>query len=160
MLDVILGCCLLATAAGAAEFRHIGDFVVRSRIKVAEDHAIPTAIKPLRLSAFTDGITVRISTTGDVEQASEYTIYRSDGIGRQQGENGALEVLPGVQARSEKGNILRQLRLTERTLTITSFPGVSNQVIVTHAVAVPPPKARIAEPAALHQPEKPTDGDR
>jgi hypothetical protein len=157
---LILGCCFLATAAGGAEFRHIGDFVVRSRIKVAEDHAISTAIKPLRLSAFTDGITVRISTTGKVDEASEYTIYRSDGIGRQQGQNGALEVLPGVQASSEKGNILRQLRLTERTLTITSFPGVSNQVIVTHAIAVPPPKARVAEPSALATPEEPPTEDR
>jgi hypothetical protein len=54
-------------------------------------------------------------------------------------------VVPGVQARSEKGGILRQLRLTERSLTITSFPGVSNQVIITHAVVVSPPKAIPAE---------------
>lgn len=60
---VILG--LLLGAAQAAEFRHIGDFIVRSRIKVTESHAVPTTIKPLRLSAFTDGITVRISTSGD-----------------------------------------------------------------------------------------------
>ena len=142
----ILALLLAATTAGAAEFRHIGDFIVRSRIKVAEDHAVPTTIMPLRLSAFTDGITVRISTTGDVDNASQYKIYRSDGIGRQQGENGALEVVPGVQASSEKGGVLRQIRLTERTLTLTTFPGVSNQVIITHAVAAPPPKARPAEP--------------
>ncbi len=138
----ILGFLLIAVStAAAAEFRHIGDFVVRSRIKVTEDQAKPTTIKPLRLSVYTDGITVRISTTGEVENSSEYKIYRSDGIGRQQGEGGALEVVPGVQARSEKGGVLRQIRLTERTLTLTSFPGVSNQIIVTHAVAASPPKA-------------------
>lgn len=137
---------LAASAIQAAEFRHIGDFAVRSRIKIVENQAFPTTIKPLRLSAFTDGITVRISTTGDAENASEYTIYRSDGIGRQQGQNGALEVIPGVQASSDKGGVLRQLRLTERTLTLTSFPGVSNQVIVTHAVAIAPPKAVPADP--------------
>lgn len=142
----IIGLLVAATFAGAAEFRHIGDFAVRSRLKIAEDQAFSTSIKPLRLSAFTDGITVRISTTGDPENASEYKIYRSDGIGRQQGENGALEVVPGVQASSEQGGVLRQLRLTERTLTLTSFPGVSNQVIITHAVAIAPPKAVPAEP--------------
>ncbi len=142
----IIGLILSTAAADAGEFRHIGDFAVRSRIKIAEDQAFPTTIKPLRLSAFTDGITVRISTNGDVDNASEYEIYRSDGIGRQQGENGALEVVPGVQASSEKGGVLRQLRLTERTLTLTIFPGVSNQVIVTHAVAIAPPKAVPAEP--------------
>ncbi|MCH7227156.1 hypothetical protein [Haloferula sp. A504] len=143
---VILFTLLAATAIQAAEFRHIGDFAVRSRIKIVEDHAFPTTIKPLRLSAFTDGITVRISTTGDPENASEYTIYRSDGIGRQQGRNGALEVIPGVQASSDKGGVLRQLRLTERTLTLTSFPGVSNQVVVTHAVVIAPPRAVPADP--------------
>ena len=142
----IISALLAATAIQAAEFRHIGDFAVRSRIKVVESQAFPTTIKPLRLSAFTDGITVRISTTGDAENASEYIIYRSDGIGRQQGQNGALEVIPGVQASSDKGGVLRQLRLTERTLTLTSFPGVSNQVVVTHAVAIAPPKAVPADP--------------
>lgn len=136
----------LAACAGAAEFRHIGDFIVRSRIKVAEGKSMPTTIKPLRLSAFTDGFTVRLSTAGDPSSASEFRIYRSDGIGRQQSENGALEVIPGVQASSTKGGVLRQLRLTEKTLTLTSFPGVSNQIIITHATAAPPPKARPAEP--------------
>ncbi|MGB1129493.1 MAG: hypothetical protein ACPG4K_05545 [Haloferula sp.] len=127
--------------SSAAEFRHIGDFIIRSRIKVSSGQIIPTTIKPLRLSAFTDGITVRISAQGEVEQASEYEIYRSDGIGRQRTAGGALEVVPGVQAKAQKGGVLRQLRLTEDTLTITTFPGVSNQTVITYAVVAPPPKA-------------------
>ena len=136
---------ILATIApltgGAAEFRHIGDFIIKSRIKVSSGQITPTTIKPLRLSAFTDGITVRISTQGEVEQASEYQIYRSDGIGRQRTTGGALEVVPGVQATARKGGVLRQLRMTEDTLTITTFPGVSNQTVITYAVVAPPPKA-------------------
>jgi hypothetical protein len=140
LLITFLGC--LSTLTGsAAEFRHIGDFIIRARVKVCSGQVIPTTIKPLRLSAFTDGITVKISTEGAVEQASEYEIYRSDGIGRQRTTGGALEVVPGVQAMAQQGGVLRQLRLTEDTLTITTFPGVSNQTVITYAVVAPPPKA-------------------
>jgi len=141
-LTVIIAVAGLASLeAAAAEFRHIGDFIIKSRMKVSGGQIIPTTIKPLRLSAFTDGISVRVSTEGVVEQASEYLIYRSDGIGRQRTAGGALEVVPGVQATSQKGGVLRQLRLTGDTLTITAFPGVSNQTIITYAVVAPPPKA-------------------
>jgi len=132
---------LLIAAAGAAEFRHVGDFIVTSRLKIVRDQAFPVAIKPLRLSAFTDGISVRLSAEGEVEQSSEYKIYRSDGIGRQTSEGGALEVVPGVQALSEKAGVFRQLRMTQDSLTITTFPGVSDQTIVTHAVLAKPPAA-------------------
>ncbi|MGB6221988.1 hypothetical protein [Haloferula sp.] len=127
--------------AGAEEFRHIGDFIIKSRLKVTAGQVLPVAIKPLRLSAYTDGISVRISTSSDSESASDYTIYRSDGIGRQKSAGGALEVVPGVQATSEQSGIFRQLRLTQDSLTITTFPGVSDQIVVTHAQLAPPPKA-------------------
>lgn len=141
IIIVSLLACLAPLNGGAEEFRHIGDFIIRSRIKVSSGQIVPTTIKPLRLSAFTDGISVRISTEGTVDQASEYQIYRSDGIGRQRTKGGALEVVPGVQAKAQKGGVLRQLRLTEDTLTITTFPGVSNQTVITYAVVAPPPKA-------------------
>ncbi|MBB5352351.1 hypothetical protein HNR46_002596 [Haloferula luteola] len=130
-----------ALVAQAGDFRHIGDFTVQSRIKIAEGQVVRMPVEPLVLSAFTDGISVRISTEGDPSSASEYVIYRSDGIGRQRGNDGALEVLPGVQATCERGGVLRQLRLTEETLTITSFPGISNQTVIIHAVMSSPPRA-------------------
>lgn len=142
--------------AKAEDFRHIGDFTIQSRIKVAEGKVIRMPVEPLVLSAFTDGMSVRLATAGAPESASEYTIYRSDGIGRQRGEQGALEVLPGVQATCQMGGVLRQLRLTEETLTITSFPGISNQTIIIHAVATAPPRAtpisQDEAPVGLHQP--------
>lgn len=140
-------------AAGAEEFRHIGDFIIKSRLKVTSGQVLPVAIKPLRLSAFTDGISVRISTSGDSDNASDYTIYRSDGIGRQKTSSGALEVVPGVQATSEQSGIFRQLRLTQESLTITTFPGVSNQIVITHAQLAPPPKAV----SVKHEDEKTAD---
>lgn len=135
----------LGGVAIAGEFRHVGDFMTESRLKVVESKTVMVATKPLRLSVYTDGITVRVSSEADVDQAAEYAIYRSDGIGRQRGENGALEVVPGVQAWTENAGVLKHLRLTLDSLTITSFPGVSNQTIVTHAV-VAAPRAIVATP--------------
>ena len=142
------------------EYRHIGDFVIQKRLKISGMKATPIAIKPLRLSVFTDGISVRISSTGDVDKASHYRIYRSDGIGRQTSEAGALEVVPGVQAVSEAGGVLRQLRLTEDSLTITQFPGVSNQITVTSAVVAPPPRAKPTSPSSPDESTATTHSDR
>lgn len=143
-----------APARGDDSFRHIGDFLIESRLKVIGGRVTPVAIKPLRLSAYTDGLSVRISTEGDSGQASEYEIYRSDGIGRQPSPGGALEVVPGVQAVAEHSGVFRQLRLTRDTLTITTFPGVSDQIVVTHAVLAPdgqpaPPRAIPVSEASL-----------
>lgn len=155
-LPRILAAVAVFGFAKAEDFRHIGDFTVCSRIKVAEGQVIRMPVEPLVLSAFTDGLSVRVSINGGSDSASEYTIYRSDGIGRQRGKDGALEVLPGIQGTSQKGGVLRQLRLTEETMTITSFPGISNQTVVIHAVATAPPRATPIEseenPVSLHQP--------
>jgi hypothetical protein len=47
-------------------------------------------------------------------------------------------VIPGLQASSQTGGVLRHLRLSRESLTITTFPGVSDQTIVSHAVAAEP----------------------
>jgi hypothetical protein len=149
---------LLLSAAvplAAAEFRHIGDFIVNSRLKICEGRVVKVPIKPFRLSAFTDGITVRLAPAGSPDEAAEYRIYRSDGIGRQRGTAGALEVIPGVQATSDQGGVLRQIRLTEETLTLTVFPGISNQTIITHAIAAAPPKANPAPSEVTRKDEEP-----
>jgi hypothetical protein len=153
LLQILAALLLAASPLAGAEFRHIGDFIVTSRIKIAEGRVVTVPIKPFRLSAFTDGISVRIAPAGESEDAAEYRIYRSDGIGRQRGKNGALEVIPGVQATSENGGVLRQLRLTEESLTLTIFPGISNQTVITHAVAAAPPKAVPAPPAVTRKEE-------
>ena len=141
---ILLGCL---GSAVAEPFRHIGDFAIHSKLKITGAQVVPVAIKPLTLSVYTDGLTVRISAADDSEHASEYEIYRSDGIGRQTSPGGALEVVPGVQAVAEKSGVFRQLRLTQDGLTITTFPGVSDQIVVTQASLVPPPQARPVEEA-------------
>ena len=129
-------------------FRHVGDYIVTSRLKITDAEVTRLAIKPFRLSVFTNGSEVRISTTGEEESAASFHVYRSDGIGRQAVRSAALEIVPGLQASSDQGGMLSHLRLTPACLTITRFPGVSNQTIVTHAVAAPQTTPTAAPQAA------------
>lgn len=134
---LFLAITLVAPSAADDGFRHFGDYLIRSRLKITGDRVTKVAIKPLRLSVSTDGVTVRVSTEGDDSSWSGYTIYRSDGVGRQSSPGGPLEVVPGIQATNDSGGAHRHLRLTRDTLTITVFPGISDQTIVTHATSTP-----------------------
>ena len=133
-----LGCLWLASGqwARADEFRHVGDYLLRSRVKFNGTRSIPIAIKPMVFHVFTDGVQVRITAEDDEEARTTFEIYRSDGIGSQKGPNGAIEIIPGVQALSRNDGLLRHLRLSREFLTITAFPGVSDQTVITHAIAV------------------------
>jgi len=105
---------------------------------------IPIPMKPLAFRVFTDGTIIKVSTEGDEDSGTTFEIYRSDGIGRQRVEGGALEVIPGLQATSKSGGMLRHLRLSKESMTITTFPAVSDQTIVSYAVAAEP---RTAQPS-------------
>lgn len=117
------------------DFRVFGDYIMDSRVKVTNGATQVMPIKPLRLRVFTDGISVRVQTEGDDSGHTSFKIYRSDGIGRQSEKNGAVEIIPGVQALSDQSGIVRHLRLSRETLTLTVFPGVSNQTIISTARA-------------------------
>lgn len=126
---------LMPPVAHAAEFKHFGDFLLQSHFKLTGDQMTPIPMKPIAFRVYTDGVKIRVSAEGNEEAHTTFDIYRSDGIGRQRKGAGALEVIPGVQAMSTTGGMLRQLRLTRESMTITTFPGVSDQTIVSHAVA-------------------------
>jgi|694.fasta_scaffold52389_3 hypothetical protein len=135
---VILVFAMLSVAGMAAEFRHVGDFLLSSHFKITGDKVTPVPMKPMAFRVFTDGIQIRITTADDNEASSSFDIYRSDGIGRLRKDGGALEVIPGVQAMSKHDGTIRHLRLSRESLTITTFPGVSDQTIVSHAIAAEP----------------------
>ncbi len=137
----------------AGEFRHVGDYLLKSRTKLTADRANPIEIKPLLLRVYTDGVEVRVTADKDEDARSTFEIYRSDGIGRQRSTGGALEVIPGVQAFSRNGGVFRHLRLTRESLTITMFPGVSDQTVVSYAVAVESTTPTPAKPVIPPKPE-------
>ena len=132
----ILLCCL--SVARADDFRHVGDFLLQSHFKLTAAKVTPIPMKPIAFRVFTDGVRIRVFAEGDEESHTTFEIYRSDGIGRQRHGSGALEVIPGLQATSQTGGVLRHLRLSRESLTLTTFPGVSDQTIVSYAVAAEP----------------------
>lgn len=134
----------LVAVINATEFKHVGDFLLQAQYKLTGQQmtAIPT--KPIAFRVFTDGIHIRITAEGDEEARTTFEIYRSDGIGRQRQGSGALEVIPGIQATSNVGGVLRHLRLSRESMTITTFPGVSDQTIVSHSIAAEP-KPEVAQ---------------
>jgi hypothetical protein len=126
----------------------MGDYVMHRQVKITgSGKVLEIPMKPLPLRVETDGVTVRVSTSAENDNWSTFTIYRSDGIGRQNTAGGPLEVVPGVQATSDTGGVHKHLRLTQDTLTLTVFPGVSDQTVITHARLAPPPSLN-KQPAA------------
>ena len=141
------------SSASAAEFKHVGDFLLQSHFKLTGDKATPVPMKPIAFRVYTDGVRIKVSAEGDDESHTTFEIYRSDGIGRQRSGRGALEVIPGLQATSHTGGVLRHLRLSRESLTITTLPGVSDQTIISHAVAAEPKPAETTPHAS--QPKQP-----
>ncbi len=128
----------ISPALTAAEYKHVGDFLLQSHYKLTGAQVVPVPMKALAFRVFTDGVHIRISAEGNEEAHTTFEIYRSDGIGRQRQGAGALEVIPGLQAMTTSGGTLRHLRLSRESMTLTTFPGVSDQTIVSHAVAAEP----------------------
>jgi hypothetical protein len=150
-LPLITLCLALASAAAAGEFKHTGDFLLQSHFKLTGDKVTPIPMKPIAFRVFTDGTRIKVSAEGDDESHTTFEIYRSDGIGRQRSGRGALEVIPGLQATCQTGGVLRHLRLSRESMTITTFPGVSDQTIVSYAVAAEPKTAATPVDASLKQ---------
>jgi hypothetical protein len=159
-MNLISKAALLALAfactarAEEGEFDPVGEFVIRSQTKITgTGKAVQVPIKPLKLSVSTDGVTIRLASGTQTDAWSTFTIYRSDGIGRQNVPGGPLEVVPGVQATSDHGGVHKHLRLTRDTLTLTVFPGVSDQTLITHAVlATPSPDEQPAPDSGTESP--------
>lgn len=139
----------LSPAACATGFKHVGDFLLQAHFKLTGQQVTPVPMKPVAFRVFTDGVSIRVTAEGDENAHTTFEIYRSDGIGRQRPGAGALEVIPGLQAMSNTGGTLRHLRLSKESMTITTFPGVSDQTIVSHAIAAEP------KPTSNHSAEQP-----
>lgn len=138
---------VLPLAADTGGFESFGEYEIRSQMKITGNgKVVQVPIKPLKLSVTSDGVSIRVATAGKSDAFSTFTIYRSDGIGRQNTPGGPLEVVPGVQATSDHRGVHKHLRLTRDTLTLTVFPGVSDQTVVTHAVLSSPADEPAADP--------------
>lgn len=147
-LGLIFSACLTSLAIAADEgYRHVGDYLLKAHFKLTGDKMVPIPMKPIAFRVYTNGVTIKVATEGEEDAHTKFEIYRSDGIGTQRSGGGALEIIPGLQATSKIDGVLRHLRLSAESMTITTFPGVSNQTIVSYSVA--------AEPIPNPHPENP-----
>lgn len=79
---------------------------------------------------FTDGIDVRICPEGDEENYIAFQIYQDGGIYDESGEN----LLQGVMAVSDQGEVLRQICIEPRMMVLTKFPTSTSSIEVTYAL--------------------------
>ena len=113
-------------------FRFIGNYRFDKRIKIRDGKPIQVRSKDFYYRLYTDGITVRIYGGRADESYTSFKIQRNDGIMAGAGTE-RMEVVPGLQAYSLVGNVLRQLALTEDRLVLTKFPSFSDVVEITYA---------------------------
>ena len=69
---------------------------------------------------------------GGSESYTSFSIYRNDGVLVKTGSS-KVETVPGVQAHTMVGDVVRQLTLTQQRLVLTKFPALSDVVEVTYA---------------------------
>jgi len=113
-------------------FRFVGNYRFDKRMKIRDGESFNVRSKAFFCRVYTDGITVRVYGESASEAYTSFTVHRNDGILTGAGTD-IMETVPGLQAYSLIGNILRQLTLTEERLVLTKFPALSDIVEITYA---------------------------
>ena len=116
-----------------SSYRHIGTYKMISKIKVEKGEAMSVVITPLVYRVYSDGIEVRVYCRAAGEDSyTAYQIYRSDGIGAARA-SGQIDFIAGVQAMSNKAEMMRQISVTRESITMVKMPPRSHRVIIIRA---------------------------
>jgi hypothetical protein len=148
-LAIILGCGLISLLGaqeppqsgvedGVADsapngFRALGKYRVTGATHLKLGKATDLAKGEMVFQVFTDGIDIRLCPEGESENFLTFQIYRDGGIYDESGEN----LLPGVMAFSDQGDVVRHLCVEPRMLVLTKFPSASSDLEVTYALREP-----------------------
>lgn len=111
-------------------FKELGRYRVSgaTHLKLGKATDIPKG--DFVFQVFTDGIDVRICPEGEEESYIAFQIYQDGGIYDESGEN----LLQGVMAVSDQGEVLRQICIEPRMLVLTKFPTSTSSIEVTYAL--------------------------
>jgi len=115
-----------------SEFRFVGNYQLDKRVKIRDGAPLSVVTKPFVCRVYTDGITVRIYGEGESDGHTAFAIYRNDGVVLRTGRN-ETETVPGIQAQTKVGNVMRHLTLTQQRLVLSKFPALSDLVEITYA---------------------------
>ena len=107
-----------------AGFRFAGNYRFDKRVKIRDGESFNIESKAYYCRIYTDGITVRVYGESSMESYTSFTIHRNDGILTGAGTD-KMETIPGLQAYSLVGNVLRQLTLTAERMVVTKFASFS-----------------------------------
>lgn len=110
----------------------IGVYLVESISRVRSGRMISIPIKDTRYRVYSNGQELRVYQAGVSDSYHSYAIYRSDGISAEDA-HGNISVSPGLQAKHSSNDTIKQLSLTQGSLTITQFPPISDTVVITFA---------------------------
>lgn len=136
MLFASYGCSQEVENATPEGFRLIGSYETTSNMRVEDGGALKVLMSPVKYEAYSDGIDVRVYIKGlDDNAYTSYEIYSSDGVGVTN-PSGGIDYVAGVQARSLKADMIRQISLTRDNLVMVKMPSRSHRVIITHATAI------------------------
>jgi len=118
-----------------SSFKLIGAFKLTSSVKIENGELLELVISPLNYEVYSDGLDVRVyCITEGSSSYTNYSIYRSDGISI--AKNNEISFEAGVQAYSTQGDMVRQISLTRKRLTMIKIPPQSSRIIVTKAERV------------------------
>lgn len=111
-------------------FREIGSYRVQSSTLLKLGKATDMMKGEILFRVFTDGIDVRLSPDGADESYLSFQIYRASETYDETGKN----LLPGMKAFSDQGEVVRHLCVEPKLLTLTKFPTSSSNIEVIYAV--------------------------
>ena len=107
-----------------AGFRFAGNYRFDKRVKIRDGESFNIESKAYYCRIYTDGITVRVYGESSMESYTSFTIHRNDGILTGAGTD-KMETIPGLQAYSLVGNVLRQLTLTAERMVCLLYTSPS-----------------------------------
>ncbi len=120
---------LVPVAPEPTQFREIGSFRVTEAVITKLGKTSEIQKGEIILRVFSDGIDIRISPEGQDDDYLAFQIYRNTGIFDPAGK----ESLPGVQAFSDQGEVVRHLVVNSKLLTLTKFPTSTSDVEIIYA---------------------------
>lgn len=115
----------------------IGVYLVESVSRHRGGRTTTIPLRDTRYRVYSNGQKLRVYQA-DVEGTfHSYDIYRSDGISSEDA-HGNISVVPGLQAKLTDSGSIKQLSISQGSLTMTQFPPISDTVIITFAKRLEP----------------------
>jgi hypothetical protein len=111
-------------------FRELGKYRVTGATHLKLGKATDLPKGEMVFQVYTDGIDIRLCPEGESGNYLSFQIYRDGGIYDEEGEN----LLPGVMAFSDQGEVVRHLCVEPRMLVLTKFPTSTSNIEVTYAL--------------------------